>query len=201
MKMNASQITHNAVTSAILALDLGTDSARVARTIRNGGQPLVDTLGAFLSVEALQGMNQKAVMRAVQAVSFAVSGSTDDLDPVTASVISAVMLSSDACISFESMRYAAGQTGILDPKSIGGVSRAKLMRFIGRGGTAKTIESKVSRSVGKRGFLTGLGVTEKSDAHTFTLREGARASGFVLGYAHQLQTMTDGAFALVFEDK
>lgn len=192
-----SQVTHNEVTSAILALDLGTDSARVARTITNGGQPLVDTLGAFLTVSALGGMNQKAVMRAVQALSFSVSGASEDMDRVTAHVVAAVMLSTDSIISFESMRYLAGQSGILDPKSIGGVSRARLQRFIRNGGTAKTIESKVSRSVGKRGFLTALGVTVKSDAHSFTLQPGARQSAFLLAYSHQLQAMTDGALALL----
>jgi hypothetical protein len=196
--MNQLQI--NEVTRAILAMDLGTDTKRVHRTIANGGQPLVDTLGAFLTVEALGAMNQKAVMRAVQAVSFAVSGAAEDLDKVTAAVVAVVMLSADETITFESMRYAAGQSGMIDPKSVQGVSRAKLARFGLRGGTAKTIESKVSRSVGKRGFLQALGVTLKSDAHSFTLQPGARSSGFVLGFATQLQSMTEGGLQLVYGD-
>jgi hypothetical protein len=195
------QIKHNEVTNAILTLDLGTDAARVARTIANGGQPLVDTLGAFLTPDSIKGMNQKAVMRAVQAVSFAVSGAVEDLDKVTAAVIAVVMLSAQESITYGAMRYAAGQSNMVNPGSIGGVSRARLQRFGLRGGTAKTIESKVSRSVGKRGFLTALGVTLKSDAHTFTLTPGARASGFVLGYATQLQTLTDGALELVYGEE
>lgn len=195
-------VNHNDVTRAILALDLGTDTPRVQRTIARGGQPLVDTLGAFLTVESLAGMNQKAVMRAVQAVSFAVSGAVDDLDPVTASTIATVMLTAQQTITFAALRYTSGQSNMQDPSAIQGVSRARLQRFGLRGGTANTIVSKVSRSVGKRGFLTALGVTAKSDTHSFTLQAGARESGFVLGYAHQLQTMTDGALSLVkgFED-
>jgi hypothetical protein len=195
-----SQIKLNDVVNAILRAPLGTDYARVSRTIARGGQPLVDTLGAFLNVDAIAAMNQKGIMRAVQAVSFSVSTAVEDFDPVTASVIATVCLSAQETISFAAMRFAAGQSNMVQPPSIAGVSRARLMRFGLRGGTAKTIESKVSRSVGKRGFLTGLGVTIKSDAHSFTLTPAARQSGFVLGYAHALDSMTDGAFALIKGD-
>lgn len=194
------QVNHNEVTRAILSMDLGSDCARVARTIANGGQILVDTIGALLSVESLSGMNQKAIMRAVQAVSFAVSGAVEDLNKTTAHIVAMLMMTADERIAFESARFLCGQTGMIAPTSVNGVSRAKLQRFIGRAGTAKTIESQVSRSVGKRGFLTGLGVTAKSDAHGFTLSPNARQSAFVLGYAHQLQALTDGALALVYGD-
>lgn len=191
------ELHHNEVTRAILSRDLATDTARVHKMIERGGQPLIDSVGALLTVESVNGMNQKGVMRAIQAVSFSISGDKDDLDLVTASVIAAVMLTSDSVISYSAFRSVAGQSNMIDPGSINGVSRAKFMRYIGKGGTAKTIESKVSRSVGKRGFLTALGVVSKSDAHHVTIAPNARESGFVLSFAHMLQEMTQGALSMV----
>lgn len=190
-------LIHNEVTSRILSLDLGSDAARVRRTIERGGQALIDSLAAFVPLESLALMNQKAVMRTVQSVSFAVSGAVEDFNKSTAYLVSLVMLTGQERVSFADALHVMGAGGE-GTAPVNGVSRAKLQRFLGgRAGTAGTMVSQCSRTVGKRGFMTALGVTVKGDAHAFTLTSKARELPFMLAYGFALQNMTEGALALV----
>lgn len=198
--MSQKTLNHNAVTLAILARDLGTRNAQVARTIERGGQALIDSLGAFLPVEAIAGMSKTAVTRVVQAVSFAVSGAVEDFNKSTAYLVSLVLLTGQQRVSFADALHVMGASGE-GTAPVNGVSRAKLQRHLqGRAGTLGTMVSQCSRTVGKSGFLTALGVTVKGDAHGFTLTEKARSLPFMLAYGYALQNMTEGALALVQGD-
>ncbi len=188
--MNAQNIT------AILS-NASSDSMFIIKRLHD--ENVVNTCAALCNEAQAQAMNQKARKRFVQAVSFAVKGNNADFDAVTALVISALILAKGETVHFSQLHALAGlhREGV-ENDSIKGVSKSRLNRFLGLGGTAGTITSKVSRSVGKGGLLTALGLVTKSDKHTVTIdRKAVDASPFVLAYAVRLSGMTDGQLALI----
>lgn len=191
----SNQLNLNPLASLILNVDCGTDTARVRKLVTRS-QAMIDSLGLMLTPDAVKGANQKALMRMVQAVSFAVSGAIDDFNRSTAFLVSTIMLSSQSRVTYQDAHYLMG-AHTEGANNIGGVSRARLQRFITRAGTTATITSQCSRTVGKRGFFTSLGITTKGDAHSFEMTPTARSNSLIVAYAYQLQTMTDGNLRLI----
>lgn len=185
--MKASQI--------IMNRDHATDTAFINKRLTEHVIALIDATVAPESV-APEAMNQKGVKRLVQLASFAVSGNYRDFDEVTAYMVSAVLLTKQNTVTFKDAQFLCG-LGQDDAQHIRGVSRAKLARFFKRETTAGTITSKVSRTAGKRGFFTALGITSKSDAHSFTLTDQAKQNALLIAYAYQLEKMSDQALALI----
>jgi hypothetical protein len=179
--------------------NLGSDSGFIQKRLNKN---VIELLNATVSPAQVdpEMMNQKGVKRLVQLANFAVSGNIEDFDPVTAFLVSAVMLTKQETITYRDAHFLCG-LGADDAQHVKGVSRAKLARFLGNAGTAGTITSKVSRTTGKRGFFTALGITSKGDAHSFTLAPNAKQNPLLLAYAHQLEKMTDSALALIASKK
>lgn len=179
-------------------LSLGTD---LGRTLKFAEHEATASLAVqYASAETLRAMKQKGVMRFMQACAFIASGDVKAYDRGTAYVMSVVALSVDKDISFASLQFVAGKV-TENAKLIGGVSKQRLSKHLkGSVGTIKTIESKVSRSVGKGGFLSALGVTTKSSGHGFTVADNAKQNPFVIAYAQALDKMTDGALKLALGD-
>jgi hypothetical protein len=184
----------NAIT-VIQNRDLGTDKGFIAKRLNSH---VVELMNATVSPEMVSpdAMNQKGVKRIVQLANFAVSGNVEDFDAVTAFMVSAVLLTKQETITYRDAHFLCG-LGIDEAQHVKGVSRAKLSRFLGTAGTAGTITAKVSRTTGKRGFFTALGITAKGDAHSFTLTPTAKQNPLLLAYAMQLEKMTDSALALI----
>ena len=184
------------VVSFIESRDLGTDGAKVRNIFARAGEGLKLFLGMVCDTGHVSAMKQKGVMRFVEGSSFAISGNPKDYDEGTAYSVSLVMLTTQDTVKFSDAHALMGCT-IDGAQHIRGVSRAKLSRFLGHVGSAGTVTSKVSRTVGKSGFFTGLGITCKSDNHSFTLCPGARENKWLLAYAAQLEKMTDSQLAMI----
>lgn len=189
----------NANNSQVLSIlvNASTDSMFIQKRLNN--ETVANTCAALCSEAQAQAMNQKARKRFVQAVSFAVRGNNDDFDAVSALVVSSLVLAKGDKVHFSQLHALAGlhKEGV-ENDAIKGVSKSKLNKFLGLGGTAGTITSKVSRSVGKGGLLTALGLVVKSDKHSVTIdRKAVDASPFVLAYAVRLSNMTAGQFELI----
>ncbi|UBM12785.1 hypothetical protein [Cupriavidus metallidurans] len=182
-----------ALIETLKSLSLGTDAARTLKLAQHEATAALAT--QYASADTLRAMKQKGVMRFMQACAFIASGDVKAYDRGTAVVMSVVALSEDKDISFASLQFVAGKV-TEDAKLIGGVSKQRIVKHIGKVGTVKTIESKVSRTVGKGGFLSALGVTTKSSGHGFTLADSAKQNAFVIAYAQALNKMTDGALKL-----
>jgi hypothetical protein len=176
------------------------DTTFVRKQIEKGGSFFSEFAPVVCDENQLDAMNQKGVKRFTQAVNFALSGNVKDFDEVTAFMVSAVMLSKEETISFSRVHFLCG-VGVDGATHIKGVSRQRLARFIGNAGTVGTITSKVSRTTGKGGFFTALGITAKADRNSFTLTANAKQNPLLLAYAVQLEKMTDGALALIREEK
>ncbi len=189
------QNVNNSVVSLFESRDLGTDRAFVNNVLKRGGDALKVFMGQVFKVEQFAGVKQKGMKRVIQAASFALSGNVKDYDEGTAYCVALVMLTNQTTVKFSDAHALMGCT-IDGAQHIKGVSRAKLSRFLGRVGTAGTVTSKTSRTVGSGGFFTGLGITLKGDAHSFTLCDGARENPLLLAYAMQLQSMTDSQLEL-----
>lgn len=175
---------------------LGDDAITVKNMLNDA---TVATLNEVVTLEELGKMNQKAVMRTVQGASF-IANNTDirRFDAATAGILAIAYLSGEGVYStFESVRFALAGVGNEDSKLPKGVQGAKLRKVCGvvpRG----TIESKASRTVGKNGFLSALGITCKSDKHGFTVANLSHP--FATRYAAALQALTDSAFAKISEE-
>ena len=176
------------------------DNSFIAKQVKLGGAHFAELAPMLSTTEQLNAMNQKGVKRFVQAVNFALSGDLKQFDAVTAYMVSAIILTKDNNISFQNAHFLCGLNSD-NATAIRGVSRAKVSRFLQNAGTAGTITSKVSRTAGKGGFFTALGITSKSDKHSFTLSDNAKNNALLLAYASQLEKMTDGSFKLLQKEK
>ena len=191
----------NAINAIVANLNKGaysSDSSFIAKQIDKGGEYFANFINQTVQPEQINAMNQKGAKRFAQAVNFAMSGNVKDFDPVTAFMVASIVLTKQSTITFKDAHFLCG-IGSDDAQLIKGISKAKLSRFIGGAGNAGTVTSKVSRTTGKGGFFTALGITGKSDKHSFTLTETAKSNALILAYAHQLQNMTEGALALINE--
>lgn len=186
-----------ALLNVLNSLSLGTDASRCKRFAER--EPVAELACKFATENDLRAMKQKGVMRFLQACEFIASGDVKAYDRGTAVVMSVIALTQDKDISFASLQFVAGKV-TEDAKLIGGVSKQRIAKHIGKVGTIKTIESKISRSVGKGGFLTALGITAKSSGHGFTVADNARQHAFTVAYAQALNKMTDGALRLALND-
>ncbi|MPS48528.1 hypothetical protein [Methylobacillus sp.] len=180
----------------LASLSFGSDTSYVRKQVEKGGKFFAEFVPQICAPEQLQAMNQKGAKRFVQAANFALTGDTKSFDAVTAYMISAIMLSKSETITFKDAHFACGLNSD-DAKNIKGVSRARLGKFLGNAGTPGTITSKVSRSTGKGGFMTALGITSKGDKNSFSLTATAKNHPLIVAYALQLEKMTDGAFTLL----
>lgn len=188
------------LTANINAGAYASDTSFIRKQVEKGASFFAEFAPAVCSESQLKAMNQKGVKRFAQALNFALSGNTKDFDQVTAYMVASVMLSKEQTITFARAHFLCG-LGVDGATHIKGVSRARLARFIGSAGTAGTITSKVSRTTGKGGFFTALGITTKSDKHSFTLSDNAKNHPLLTAYAHQLQNMSDSALQLIQEKK
>lgn len=190
----------NTLNNSIATGAYASDTGFIAKQIIKGDKHFAEFAPLVCNDTQLKAMNQKAVKRFVQSVNFALSGNVKDFDAVTAYMVSAIVLTKDNKVSFQNAHFLCG-LNTEHAQAIKGASRAKLNKFLGNAGTAGTITSKVSRSVGKGGFMTALNITSKSDKHSFTLTDSAKHNPLLLAYAKQLENMTDGAFNLIMSDK
>lgn len=176
------------------------DTGAVLKQISKGGDFLATLLEQITTKEQAQALckNQKAVKRFLQACNFSLSGDVSNFEPYYAYVFATIALTKSDSISFDSMRFILGLNKE-GAQNVSGVSRARLDKFLKLVSNPNTVKTKVTHSVGTNGFMTALGVTTKSDAHGFTLTASAKNHPLVLGYAYQLERMTDGQFALISE--
>lgn len=190
-------IAHNA-TSLALTADMGSDQTRADKIVAKYGQALVDTVGALVSAEAVRPMGQKARLHALHIASLIVSQGLENkgfskAHAIIASIIALAPVGSR--VSFKDAHWTMGASGDQFSHPIPGVSRQRLMRFIGRAGALGTISTRTSSTVGKNGLFTALGMVEKSDAHGFTVV--SKASPLLVAYAMELERMTDGRIELL----
>lgn len=174
------------------------DKEAVLKQLKVGGAHLEAFVNQTLSEEQAKKLfsNQKGAKRYLQAVNFSLSGNIDFFEKNYAYIFATIALSKDKNISYEQTQFLMGLNKE-GAQNISGVSRAKLDKFIGLNSTAGTIRSKVTHSVGKNGFLTHMGAVDKEGAHNFVISEKAKTNPLILAYAHQLQKMTDGQFAII----
>ncbi len=197
-------IVLNATVSALMNPEhLGTDAPRVAKTIARMGQSGVDFLGAMITPSQVERMGQKARMHACFLASFITSGGTDLMGFSRAHAFVGAciaLLPEGVRVSYADAHYLLGVSNKgAQANPIPGVSRARLMRFLGgSAGATGTITTRVSSTVGKNGLWGALGVTVKGDKHGFTVE--SRAPGFLVAYALALEQMTDGALRLLNDE-
>lgn len=179
----------------------GATPADVARVRKFATVQACAFMGDAINPDTVKGMtNQKGIMRLAQVVAWCASGNVDALDPVTAYVVSCVLLTKQNSVTYSDFHYVAGGKGDENTTHIRGVSRSRLNKFLPTTANMGTVTSKTSRSVGKNGFLTALGVTAKTDdKHGFALCEGAKSNPVIVAFGARLESMTDGAFALFAE--
>lgn len=190
----------NTLNSKIASNAYASDTGFIQKQVIKGGAHFEQLAPMLSTSEQLSAMNQKGVKRFVQSVNFSLSGNVKDFDAVTAYMVSAVILTKQETVSFQNAHFLCG-LNTEHAQAIKGTSRARLNKFLGNAGTAGTITSKVSRTTGKGGFFTALGITNKSDKHSFTLSPTAKNNALILAYASQLEKMTEGAFNLIMSDK
>jgi hypothetical protein len=177
------------------AARLGTDYKKTIASATDAVSALVETFPNWES--ACNQMNQKALFRFIQSVDFIVSGSVNRYDAVSAGMCAIVLLANESQVSFENARFALSSTGNEDSRLPKGVMGARLRKILGltrRG----TVESKVSRTVGKNGYLTCLGITVKGDAHGFTITD--KQHPFLIAHGVALSRLSDSALNLL-QDK
>lgn len=186
---------NNAHTALLLNSTFGTDTSFIQKQVIKGAKFFADFIAQLSTIEQLKAVteNQKGVKRYTQCVNFALTGDSKAFDAVSAYMISGIVLTKDKTITYQNAHFMCG-VGSDNASNIRGISRAKLARFLGDAGTAGTVSSKVSRTTGKNGFFTALGITTKSDKHSFTLTDNAKNHALVLAYAHQLERMTESTF-------
>lgn len=181
---------------SILSLDLGTDRAFVAKRVTDASVAMLNQWAG--NGIARDTFNQKAVKRIVELTAFASNPTSEAIAASTglrASValcLVAALAKPGQTIRFADMKHAlhAG-TGGEDAKNIAGVSRAKLSRFIGTV-EAGAVSSMVSRTMGKKGFLTALGLVGRADKSAVTFAENVTEAQIVRDVAKAVSSMTEG---------
>lgn len=197
------------VTRAIAQGATGTNAPECMGLIVDMGRPLWADFDAITPENFAQGANQKGIMRYLEC--FAFVGAYDNpekkagkyFDSVSGGIIAALILGARETVTFESLRYALGET-IVNPDTLPGVSAHRMKSILSRvGGQTKmskgTIRSKVSRTVGKHGFLGALGATEKTTGDSFKLNPGALNHPFIVAYARAMSGLTDSDLGLIEE--
>lgn len=192
-------LKYNSVTLAIIA-NSAAEGQRVINCIEgterdpvNYGQSIIDTIGALILPENVAGMNQKAGVYVARACRWIASQGLDTgkHSRILSFVVATAANTSQARVPFGDMHYAAGGKGE-NTNSIGGVSRSKFGAIIGFGSkNMGTLSAQVSGFAGKRGILTGLGITSNSDGHSFSVTPQGRAHPFMLAYAYTLNSLSD----------
>lgn len=184
----------NTLRNVIASGALKSDTKRVSNTLAHEATAQVIT--TLIPHDAWARMNQKAILRTVQACDFIATGDAlKSCDEVTSAMVAIIALANQSQVSFADAHLAAGASKEASP--IKGVSRARLARFLPRTSNLGTITSKVSRTVGKAGLFTALGITVKGDTHSFILTDAAKSHPFIIAYALGLEQMTEGAFTLL----
>ena len=177
---------------------LGTDRPFIEKRLSN--QHVAAGFDALVSGSQVANMKQKGIKRIVQCISFCVTGDMKDFDPVSGLVCAAIALTGESeKVEFSRLHALCGihREG-RESAALQGVSKARLNKFLSLGGSAGTVSSKVSRTVGEAGFLTALGLVLKSDKTSFVVDKNARdSSAFLIAYASALARMTDGQFKIV----
>lgn len=190
---------YNRVTRAIIS-NSKAEAARVLNCIEGTdrdpvtySQSIIDTIGALLTENDVQGMNQKAGVYVARACRWIASSGLDTgkHSQILSTVIAVVCNTAQSRISFNDMHYTAGGRGD-NTAPIGGISRAKLGAIIGFATrNMGTLSAQVSGFAGKNGILTGIGVTAKPDNNGFSVTANGRAHPFILAYALTLNGLSD----------
>jgi hypothetical protein len=174
----------------------GTDFDRVQKHLTMGGAHLVQFLDLICDLDQIKTMKQKPTMRFLECIRYALNGDVETFDSVSAYMISTVLLTKQDKVTYQDAHFMMG-VNTDGANHIRGVSRAKLSKFLGNGGSVGTISSKVSRTVAPSGFFTALGISIKGDKHSYTLTDSAKSHPFILAYCAQLEKMGDGTLALL----
>lgn len=173
------------------------DSKGIAKALYS--QACIDTLGAFVTPEQAGKLTQKQRLTVARVVEFIVSGSTSGY--MRESAILGAMLAlmpEDTRIAFADAQVTMGLQGDQFTRPVPGVSRQRMMRFFGSKPAAGTVLTRLSQM---RGMWDVMGVTEKGDAHGFSVKKGGKGNALLTAYAVALEQMTDGALALLTKDK
>lgn len=163
-----------------------------------GGQALIDTFGILVSPEQIKKCNQKAAMRLIEAVHFAIDPSAQYADKVTVTCFLSVIQSAVSRASFETLRFSAGEK-VENPIALQGLDQNKLRRFAFLESCKGTVQSKISRTFGDRGFFSAIGVSAKIDGHNIEFNSQARENPIVVAFAMGLEKMTQGQIDLMKE--
>lgn len=194
--------TNTSAANIFINADLKGETARVRTMFETHGGRLADLVNSLITTEQANHIvtNVKGAMRVIQSLCFTLGGDVRYYDASTAFIVSAVALSTQSKINYASLHLLQGyRKEGTEGANVKGVQRPRLVKFLGTVGTNGTISSKTTRTVGKNGFLTAMGITTKSDNSTVELAEGAKSNAYIVLYSHALERMTDGAFALIQE--
>lgn len=140
--------------------------------------------------------NIKGAMRLIQACAYIASQGAHDAsrEDIYAMLIAICALARPG----DRITYATLQSYLgvrIEGRDIGiiaGVNRQKLVSFIDcTGFSSGTYSSKTSASLGKNGFLIGLGIASKCDAHGITVSADAHKSPFLTSYAKCLERLSE----------
>lgn len=190
-------IKHNEVSTVLLNPEaLKSDAKRVGKIVST--QQIVDFLGAFCTPGQVAPMSQKQRLTLALIAEFVTTGGTSGYMRESALLGAMLALMPESTrVGFDDAQHAMGLQGTQFTQPVPGVSRARMVRFFGSKPSAGTVLTRLSQI---RGMWDLLGVTEKTDAHGFALREGAKGSPLLVAYAHALEQMTDGQLALLTKE-
>lgn len=202
--MNAQALNLNPVVEFLLNPEnCGSDASRISHSILTGGQTSVDLLGAFLTLDQVKRIPQKARLHVTRIANFITSGSTDTRGFNRAYAIQCAMVALAPVgvrVTYTDAHYLLGASAKgYAAAPIPGVSRARMLRFIGSAGCTGTITTRVSSAAGKNGLWVALGALDQSDKHGFVVR--SHAHPLLIAYATALDAMTDGALQLTEKDQ
>lgn len=191
----------NATLAAITnPLILKSDSARVQNCIYgtmrdpvNYTQSIIDTLGALVSPQDVQGMKQKGRVHTVRVARWIASQGLDlgKFDRASAFCAAVICSTSATRVAYADLHHVCGGKGE-GTAPIAGVSRAKLRAVIsGYSSNMGTISTQVSRTVGEGGMFAGMGIVTKPDARGFAVTPKGREHPFILAYAMTLNGLSE----------
>lgn len=146
--------------------------------------------------------NIKGAMRLIQALAYIASAGDHDAsrEDIYAMLIAICALAKPGDrVTYATLQHYLGvRIEGRDVGIISGVNRQKLVSFIDcTGFSSGTYSSKTSASLGKNGFLIGLGIASKCDTHGIVVSPDAHKSAFLTAYSKCLEKLSESKIAQI----
>jgi hypothetical protein len=155
---------------------LGTDYSKTRKLVTENVENWLAQHGGNDFDSLVAGENQKGIFRFLEAVNFASSKNDKALETQGARatyIIAAIIIASkQAEMTFGDVRYVISAVGNSNTAAIKGIQASTVRAIIGSV-PPESIKSMLSRSTGKNGLFTRLGITEKTSADSFTVRNAS----------------------------